>query len=114
MKYLYLINKWLIIINALLFIIPFYGLMFLTILGSAQVIMALIIAFNFSKLNKSGKTQFIIYSIITIIVLFTVQCIDSIFTNVHHYVHKACLIVSVLLAFLHLNITYLLYKSEKL
>lgn len=113
MKYLHQTNKWLIIINVILFIIPYFGLMFLVLLGASQVLMSIIIAANYSKLERNGKTKFIYYSILSIIILIITQLSfnDRLFYNDTIFV--IVIIISVILAFLHLNITYQLYKSEK-
>ena len=108
MKFLYQTNKWLVIINALLFIIPFFGLLFSIILGAAQVIMALIIAYNIKKLNTRGKTKFGIYVLFSSIVLMLIK----IMPNPNDDIVIITLALCVLLALLHLNITYLLYKTK--
>ncbi len=113
MKHLYQINKWLVIINAVLFIIPYFGLMFLIILGAAQVLMSTIIAFNYSKLNRKGKIKFIIYSIFTLIILISTQLSFNEKLYYNDTIFIVIMITSIILAFLHLNITYQLYKSEK-
>lgn len=112
MKYLYKINKWLIIINILLFIIPYFGLLFLIILGAVQVIMSVIIAFNFTQLAKNSKSQFILYSVITIIILIITKLTynDRLYYNDTFFI--IIMLTSIILAFLHLNITYSLYKPE--
>ncbi|WP_445737748.1 hypothetical protein [Mariniflexile sp.] len=113
MKYLYQTNKWLVIINAILFIIPYFGLMFLIVLGIIQLIMYLIIVDNHSSLDKSGKTQFLIYSVATATIL--IITIIS-FTGVLYYNDALFMIVivaSILLAFIHLNITSLLRKPNQ-
>jgi hypothetical protein len=113
MKKLYTINKWLIIINTLLFIVPFFGLLFLIVLGGAQVTMAIIVAVNYTTLNKNRRIKFIIYSILTSIILITTQLtFDEGLIN-NSVAFFTVIIISVLLAFLHLNITYSLYKSEQ-
>ncbi|MEP1490250.1 MAG: hypothetical protein ABJL44_06515 [Algibacter sp.] len=109
MKYLYQTNKWLIIINTILFLSPYIGLLFLILLGTIQVIMALISIPKFPKLDKNGKIKFIIYLVLTTIILTTLFTKGS----WNNSVGKICVISSILLAFLHLNITYLLSKSEK-
>lgn len=112
MKYLYHINKWLVIINALLFIIPMIGFLFLIILGALQILMTIVITYNINKLNTSGKTQFVVYILFTSIILI----LTRITYNERLYFNDATLIIvliiSILLAFLHLNITYLLYKTQ--
>lgn len=112
MKYLYLTNKWLVVINAILFIIPYFGLMFLIVLGGIQLLMYLIIASKYSNLNKSGKTQFLIYSFFTslVLVLSLISFNDTLYFN--DVIYIGVLITSILLAFIHLNITYLIFKQS--
>ncbi|WP_308993847.1 hypothetical protein QLS71_010100 [Mariniflexile litorale] len=113
MKHLYLTNKWLLIINAVLFIIPYFGLLFLIILGIIQLIMCVVVIGKFNMLNKSGKTQLIVYSIITssILILTMLSYNDDLYFNDTLFIFV--IITSILLALLHLNITYLLYKNSQ-
>lgn len=113
MKNLYLINKWLIILNAVLFIIPAYGLLFLIVLGISQLILALIILINFNILNRNGKIQFIVYTTITIIDLTIIKLMFNDRLEQSNIVMISILITSILLAFLNLNITYIIYKNVK-
>ena len=108
MKKLYKSNKCLMIINAVLFIIPYFGLMFLVVLGTLQVIMALIIIPEFSLFDKIGKIKFIIYFILTSIVLTSIFTLGS----WHNNIYPISIIVSIPLAFLNLNITYLSTKIK--
>lgn len=112
MKYLYQTNKWLVIINTLLFVVPYFGMLFLIILGASQIFMTIIIALNFNKLDISGKAQFITYSILTTIILSLIFIINESIFNLSNDCFIPIIIISVLLAFLHLNITYILYKTK--
>lgn len=109
MKTLYKSNKYLIIFNAILFVIPYFGLMFLIILGTLQVIMALIIIPEFSKFDKKGKIEFITYLTLTTIVLITIFSLGS----WHNSIYPVSIIISIPLVFLHLHITYLLTKHNE-
>ena len=111
MKNLYLINKWLIIINTVLYITVYLGLIFQILLGAIQVIMAIIIAFNITKLTKRAKRLFQIYSITTITFLLLFLT-DYIKLNNDLYELITWIIIPQTLAFLHLYITYLIYKTE--
>lgn len=107
---MYLINKWFIIINIILYITVYLGLIFQILLGAVQVVMAIIIAFNFSKLIKRIKRLFIIYSIATIVflVVFFTGYLKS---NNDLYELIAWVIIPQTLAFLHLYITFLIHKN---
>ena len=109
MKNLYQINKWLIIVNALLYITIYFGLIFQILLGTVQVIMAIIIAFNYSKLTVKTKRLFIIYSFATSIVLTLIFFTDYL-NSTNYLIHW--IIIPQMLAFFHLYITYLIYKSK--
>lgn len=112
MKYLHFTNKWFLIINLLLFIIPTYGLLFIIITGIIQVFLGIIIAFNISKLNKNGKLLFLTYSIstLTILVLTYITYGEKLYFN--NTIFIIVMVISILLAILHLKITHLLYKAE--
>ncbi|MFI0428384.1 hypothetical protein [Mariniflexile sp. HMF6888] len=110
MKYLYQTNKWLVIINTILFIITYLGLMFLIVLGTIQLLMYIIIAVKYNNLDKSGKTQFTIYSFTAALVLTLISFNDKFYFD--GTIFLAVLVISILLAFLHLNITYLLFKQS--
>lgn len=113
MKYLYHINKWLVIINAALFIVPYIGLLFLIVLGISQLLMAFIILINYNILNKNGKIQFNIYATITILDLIIIKLLFDDTLMLSYTVVIVTLITSILLAFLNLSITYIIYKSIK-
>jgi hypothetical protein len=113
MKYLYQPNKWLVIINIILFIIPYLGLMFLVLLGASQVLMSIIIVSNYSKLERNIKAKFICYSFLSLIILITTKLSfnDRLYYN--NTIFIIVMLISVILALLHLNITHQLYKTKK-
>ena len=116
MKALYHINKWLVIVNAFLFIIPSLGLIFLILLGFVQIIMALAIGFSIEKYNKDIKFKFISYAILTILVLslllYTSNEASQSVLNFNSIVIPI-IVISILLAFLHLHITYIITKTSR-
>jgi len=110
MEKLYLINKVLVIINVILGFTIFLGLYFLIILGIAQILMSLIIAYNKKQLTEAITQMFNTYSIITAIILTGILLMYcKIIPSVDLLVYIG-LIVSVIMAFLHLYITYLIHK----
>ncbi|MFG6685637.1 hypothetical protein ACGK9U_03580 [Mariniflexile sp. HNIBRBA6329] len=111
MKYLYQINKWLILINLLLFIIPIYGFMFLILTGVIQIVLAVVIAFNINKLEANGKILFLIYIVFTSIILFLTFITHNEKLYFGNITFIVVMVISLLLALLHLKITYLLFKK---
>ena len=109
---LFKINIALIIINTLLIINPFYALLFLMVLGAFQVLFALIIGIFFKQLDKEGKIKWIIYMILTALVLSILYLSDKQILNVESEVIITCMFISAGLVFLNLNITYLFSENE--
>ncbi|WP_353778900.1 hypothetical protein [Winogradskyella sp. 3972H.M.0a.05] len=109
---LYKINIALIIINTLLIIIPYYALLFLMVLGACQVLLALIIGLFLNQLDKDGKIKWIIYMVLTSIVLSTMYLTGKQILKLDFAAVMICMFISIGLAFLNLNITYLFSKNE--
>lgn len=111
MKKLYQINKVLVIINIILGFTIYFGLLFLIPLGITQLIMSLIIAYNKKDLSNDISILFSVYIVITSIILLCILC------NYLGYIHFDDSIfylgmgTSILMAFLHLYITYLIQKT---
>ena len=115
MKALYHINKWLVIVNAFLFIIPYLGLLFLILLGSVQIFMAIIIACKHWELKKDILTKFILYSVLSAVTLSFVWYISTVDPqNELSFNEMGIPIItfSIGLAFFHLHITYLIFKTK--
>lgn len=69
MKTLYMINKVLIIINVILGLTIYFGLLFMIITGFAQVVMFIVYLSKWKKISDQYKTHFITYGCLTIITL---------------------------------------------
>ncbi|WP_225037020.1 hypothetical protein [Winogradskyella sp. SM1960] len=105
MKYLYDINKWLIIITALLYLTFWGGIMAQVILGAIQIIMSISILVHFSEQPKLVKRLFVIYILATISIVFLfiimTQNLNGGFELVFLW-----LIITMMLAIFHMYITY--------
>jgi|GEM_PF-2634447 len=111
MKNLFKVNRVLIITNIVLGLTIYLGLLFLIPLGIAQVIMSVIIYNNLKQYNQQIKNQFIIYVSITSIILIGIvlSSLDVIDIK-YFFIHG--MTISIIMAFLHLNITYLIFKTS--
>lgn len=110
MKYLFQINKVLIIVNIILGFTIYLGLLFLIPLGIIQIIMAFIIAFNKGKLNKKTMFLFKTYCIITGSVL--IGLLSMYMDYITNQAFLFCLLgVSIVLAFMHLKITHMIFQT---
>lgn len=69
MKLLYNINKVVIIMNLILIVIPFFGLIFMFITGCIQVISFIVFLFLWKKIAYSLRRYFLIYPILVGIAL---------------------------------------------
>jgi hypothetical protein len=102
MKNLYRTNKWLIIINLLLYLTIYFGMIFQIFLGAVQVLMSIYIFTKYNSLDKRIKPLFIAYVVLTVIILSLITSgliVNTGFITVY-------LIIPMLLAFFHLYITY--------
>jgi len=113
MKNLYHINKVLIIINIALGLTIYLGLLFLIPLGIVQIIMSIIIAYNEKKLTKEIRSLFNTYSITSSLILIGILFMYCKFIPDNHLLIYIGLATSILMAFLHLKITYLIHKMLK-
>lgn len=114
MKNLYQINKTLVITNIVLGFTIYLGLLFLIPLGIAQIIMGIYMIYNEKKLTKKISkllTFYILTSTSVLISLFFIY--TSFFTN-GDGLFILIMIISILLAFLHLYITYLINNNLKI
>lgn len=104
MKTLYKINLILVIINVILGLTIYLGLLFMIITGVCQVVMYLIYLSKWKDISKELKTPFIKYGIITVITLsvFSYALYDE-----SDFLFTLPMITSGLLAF------YFLYISKK-
>ncbi|WP_136465086.1 hypothetical protein [Flagellimonas onchidii] len=102
MTKLYKINLVFVILTLVLYLTVYLGLLFSIVLGGVQVIMSLIMLYNFKKLSETNKVLFIIYLIptATILVLIATDNYGDI-----NYIMKFA-VIPMMLAFLHLYITY--------
>lgn len=71
MKRLYNINKIVIIINLILVIIPFLGLVFMFITGCVQVISYSVCLMYWKRINSTLRNYFIVYPFLVSIALGT-------------------------------------------
>jgi len=110
MRNLFYINSVLVSINIVLGFTIFLGLYFLIILGVAQVLMSLIIAYNKKQLTKDIRYLFTIYTVITITILTGVLLMYLNPIPTSYTLLYLGLITSVTMAFLHLYITFLINK----
>jgi len=109
MKNLYIINKWLVILTLALYITINYGMLFQIVLGSIQVLMGIYILSNYNSLNKKTKSLFNLYMLLTIVILSLIF-----YGNVDDggiWWLLIYLVIPMLLAFLHLYITYKIKQS---
>ena len=110
MKSLYDINRWLIIITALLYFTFWGGIIAQMVLGAVQIIMSISIIIHFSEQSTLVKRLFIAYILatISIILLFRIIAhngdggIELIFL---------WLFITMALALFHLYITYKIKQS---
>ena len=112
MKHIHKINKILIIINLILGLTIYFGLLFLIPLGIVQIIMSVIIAFYYRKLTNVIRLLLIIYCSITALVLISLLYM-YLKSNDNQGLFILSMCISVGLAFLHLKITYMIDKIVK-
>lgn len=110
MKKLYQLNKWLVIATLILYLTVILGMAFQIILGCIQVLMSLYILTHFKSLDRKLKPLFIFYISITTVILILIV------TNNYNNWYSTngtllWIILPMTLAFLHLFITYKIYKS---
>lgn len=110
MKKLHHINKGLIITNIVLGFTIYLGLLFLIPLGVLQIIMTINMIINEKKLNKGISNLLTIYCINTTSVLIVLFFIYTSFIPSNEGLLLAVILISILLAFLHLYITSLINK----
>jgi hypothetical protein len=68
MKTIHQINFWTFIINLILFLIPFLGMLFMMVLGFVQIILALAIVFcHYRRLDRNIRIMIIGYWIFVVI-----------------------------------------------
>ncbi len=108
MKHLYQINKVLIIINLILGLTIYLGLLFLIVLGIAQIIMSVIIAYNEKQLTKEVSTLYNIYALTTVSILVIFLLMYCAFIPSSSILIFSMIAISIIIAFLHLRITYLI------
>ncbi|WP_299125616.1 hypothetical protein [uncultured Winogradskyella sp.] len=111
MKHFYQINSSLIPITILLWFTFWGGMIAQTVLGIVQVAMSVSIMVHFKKLSKSIQILFTVYVILTISIIMLYRQIGN---NGHGGIEHMFLfiIVTLLLAFFHLYITYKIKNYE--
>lgn len=83
MRLLYIINKIALILNLLLYLTFFYGLYAQIILGTLQILTAIIVFFFWKKIPKKSKERIYIYwGLVTIYSLFWVFDMNN-FNNIY-------------------------------
>ncbi len=107
MRKIYTINKILIIVNIALFIIPYFGLLFMIITGVVQLTLFLIYMFRWKQIPKNNKKQLIWYIAICSIIFISIY-----YSSASEYYND--LIPSMLLIISGLLALYFLYISKKL
>lgn len=110
MKKLYKINKWLVITTLLLYLTFYGGIMAQIVLGIVQVIMSVLILFNYSKLSISLKKLFITYLILAISAI-SIYIINLTIGESDLSFFILFTVATMLIAFFHLYITYKIKKS---
>lgn len=93
MKTMYQINKVVLIVNVLLFIIPFLGLLFLMITAITQLTLFAVYLWKWKMIATSLKKFFILYGILATIALSLLYVI-----NLSAYGKDTIFIVSMVLA----------------
>jgi len=111
MKNIHQINKVLVIINVILGFTIYFGLLFLILLGIAQIFMSVIIAFNRKKLTKEINLLFNIYVSITTLIITSFFFMSFEFIPNQEGAIYLILFISVGMAFLHLKITHMINKK---
>lgn len=112
MKNVFHLNRALVIINVVLGFTIYLGLLFLIPLGIIQIIMSFTIYNYRHGFTKQIKTLFKTYVIITSIILIGILLILFDITSINQGVIYCGLLTSIIMAFLHLKITYLIYELE--
>jgi len=113
MKKLFKLNRILVITNLILFITIYLGMIFLMVLGAFQIVMSIIILFNFSILSKTTKVLFSTYLLFTSIELILLTLILNDYINISRdYLPLFLFIIPSLLALLHFYTTYLIKQDE--
>ncbi|TVZ53160.1 hypothetical protein OD90_2357 [Dokdonia sp. Hel_I_53] len=107
MKKIYSLNKILIIINIGLFIIPYFGLLFMIITGVVQIILFFIYVMKWNQIPQSNKKQLLVYVAICLIIFIGIY-----YSSASEYYND--LILSMLLIISGLLELYFLYISKKL
>ncbi|WP_179319226.1 hypothetical protein [Winogradskyella helgolandensis] len=105
MKYLYNINKLLIIITALLYLTFWGGIMAQIVLGAVQIIMSISILVHFSEQSTLVKHLFIAYIITTISIILLFRIITHNGNGGFELIFL-WLFITMALALFHLYITY--------
>lgn len=104
MKTLFLINKTLIITNAILFITVYGGLLFLPITGVIQVCCFVHLLFRWSDVAPHLKKYFIIYGAVTVLNLSLLICL--IYFSSFDFLFWLPIILGIALSIYFLILTY--------
>ncbi len=107
MKTLHKLNKRLVIVTLLLYFTIYLGALFQIVLGSVQILMSLYLVTKFKMFNNDVKTLLSIYLLLTSIILYIIYK-GGIENDLQLIVY---LIIPMVLAFLHLFITYKISRS---
>lgn len=113
MKTIYKINKVTVIINLILFIIPYFGLVFMMVTGVTQIIIYLIHLCYWDKTPTLFKKHLVLYGLLVITTLSFLYNSDQ-FVYGKDFVFASCLISAGLLAFYSLYISRSLSLNDEL
>ena len=112
MRNLYLTNKYLTIIGVGVTLTMWGGIIALPLLGFTQLIMCIIIFNKKNKLNKKNKKLFYTYLLVTPTLAIVFKLV-SVFSRIETLLLLFIwMLVSSILAFFHLYITYMIKKQN--
>lgn len=109
MRQLYKINVILLIINLVLYLTLYLGMLFSILVGVTQIIMSIIIAYNFKTLTKKIKMLFTTY--LVFLILLTLIALTNYFYLNNNYIVIIWFVLPILLAIYHTFITFKISKS---
>ncbi|WP_339848790.1 hypothetical protein [uncultured Dokdonia sp.] len=113
MKTIYKINKVIVIINLILFIIPYFGLIFMMATGATQIILYLIHICYWKKIPTLFKKHLILYGLLVMATLSFLYFGEE-FVYAKDFVFVVSLISAGLLAFYSLYISRALSLNDEL
>ena len=85
MKLIHKINFWTLAINIVLFIVPYFGMAFMMVLGAVQLVLALAIVFSYyNNLDNNDRVNIKIYWLLVaadILAIIAYHAFDSFFND---------------------------------